>query len=232
MNQPTKTPPKISDRDGRKKKAAPSNYVDNEKLVQDLVLYRKAFLEAKEKGELRPKMPESIGKAIFDVANNFAKYFRFRNYSFRDEMISDAIENCVKYVHNFDVERAKANNPNAKPNAFAYISKICSFAYIRRISVEKKEMQGKAEMIRNSGILDMVSDVQSGDDSTYMNQFMKYLQEQVDNRSLGDDEEDSNGQPIAKKKKPVDPMHQLKSRNWKKRETSDAAQQSTENNMK
>lgn len=223
-------PPKLNNETtGTKKRASPTNYVDNEKLVQDLILYRKAFLEAKERGEPRPKMPESIGKAIFDVANNFAKYFRFRNYSFRDEMISDAIENCVKYVHNFDVDRVKANNPNAKPNAFAYISKICSFAYIRRISLEKKEMQGKAEIIRNSGVLDMMTaDVQDGDEQVYMSQFLKYLQEQVDNRSLGDDEEDSNGQLIVRKKKPVDPMHQLKSKDWKKRESNATIQPSTD----
>ena len=62
---------------------------------------------------------------------------------FRDDMISDGIENCVQYIHNFDP--AKSKNP------FAYFTQIIHYAFLRRIQKEKKQLDIKTKIIERSG---------------------------------------------------------------------------------
>jgi hypothetical protein len=62
---------------------------------------------------------------------------------FRDEMISDGIENCLQYIHNFDPE--KSSNP------FAYFTQVIYFAFLRRIAKEKKQLEIKTKILERSG---------------------------------------------------------------------------------
>jgi len=65
------------------------------------------------------------------------------NYMFRDDMISDGIENCVQYIHNFDPEKSK--------NPFAYFTQIIHYAFLRRIQKEKKQLEIKTKIIEKTG---------------------------------------------------------------------------------
>ena len=130
---------------------------------------------------ISPRVPEYIGLCIYLIANGLGGYWKFVNYSYRDEMVADGIEDCILRVQSFDP--AKSKNP------FAYFTQICYFAAVRRIKKEKKQRTVKAEMVKNSGIVDTLSNnVQSGDDGEYQNAYLNFLLENVDNNTLTEDD--------------------------------------------
>lgn len=144
------------------------HYVNNKEFLQDMIEYRKMCDAAKEKGEPRPRLTDAIGKKILLIAQRTAFKHNFINYSFRDEMIADAIENCVMYAHNF--------NPEKSSNPFSYFTTMVSFAFIRRIQKEKKEFLKKVKYVRMSGPDDGEFNTQSQDDSgSFENNYRNFL---------------------------------------------------------
>jgi hypothetical protein len=113
-----------------KPKKKPNHYVDNAKFLADIVEYKKKVAYAAENGLEKPRVSEYIGKCIWLITENLARKPRFMNYSFIDEMKSDAIENCFLYFDNF--------NPAISQNPFAYFTQIIYYAFHRRISKEEK----------------------------------------------------------------------------------------------
>jgi hypothetical protein len=107
-----------------------NHYVDNVKFPEDIVDYKKRCAEAKAKGREKPRVSEYCGKCIWLITENLARKPRFMNYSFIDEMKSDALENCFLYFDNF--------NPEISQNPFAYFTQIIYYAFHRRISKEEK----------------------------------------------------------------------------------------------
>ncbi len=107
-----------------------NHYVDNERFLAEIVEYKKQVVIAKEQGADKPRVSEYIGKCIYLIAENLSHKPRFMNYSFRDELVSDAIENCFLYFDNF--------NPDISKNPFAYFTQIIYYAFHRRISKEEK----------------------------------------------------------------------------------------------
>ena len=93
------------------KKKKPTNYIDNKKFYTEMVIYRRLCDEAKEKGEERPIVSRYVGECIMMIATRLATRPNFVGYSYKDEMISDGIENCLMYFRNFDP--AKSKNPFA-----------------------------------------------------------------------------------------------------------------------
>jgi hypothetical protein len=112
------------------KKKKKNHYVDNEKFLAEIKVYKKQCKDAAAEGREKPRISEYIGKCIYLIAENLSHKPRFINYSFRDELVSDAIENCFLYFDNFDAE--KYSNP------FAYFTQIIYYAFHRRISKEEK----------------------------------------------------------------------------------------------
>lgn len=121
------------------------NYIDNEEFTKHLIEHKNKVLEHKEKGLPKPRASDYIGDCFLKIANNLAKRPNFYQYTFRDEMISDAIENCIMYFENFDP--AKSNKP------FAYFTKICWYAFVRRIAKEKKQQYIKYKATESFGVL-------------------------------------------------------------------------------
>ena len=107
-----------------------NHYVDNERFLAEIVAYKKKCKVAVDQGKEKPKLSEYIGQCIYLIAENLAHKPRFMNYSYVDEMKSDAIENCLMYFDNFDSD--KYSNP------FAYFTQIIYYAFHRRINKEEK----------------------------------------------------------------------------------------------
>ena len=125
---------------GPKKK---QHYVDNKKFLEELVKYRKRVHTAKERGLKKPRITEYIGECFLKIATHLSYRPNFINYMYKDDMIGDGIENCVQYIDNFDP--AKSSNP------FAYFTQIVYYAYLRRISKEKRQMDIKDKLIEKKG---------------------------------------------------------------------------------
>jgi hypothetical protein len=114
-----------------------NNYVDNEKFAVEMAKHHEKVLEAKARGE-SPRVPVNnyIGYNFKKIAEKLSLRPNFRDYSYRDEMVSDAIETMINNAHHF--------NPNAetrggKPNPFSYFTLIAWRAFVHRINAEKKQ---------------------------------------------------------------------------------------------
>lgn len=122
------------------------HYINNSDFLQALVEYKAACDTAISLGKPEPKVPNYIGECFLKISEHLARKPNFISYSFKEEMISDGIENCVMYFRNFDPE--KSNNP------FAYFTQIVYYAFLRRIDREKKQLYLKYKATEQFGILD------------------------------------------------------------------------------
>ena len=125
-----------------KVKKKSEHYVNNKDFYQALVEYNKKIEEAKVQGLPKPRITNYLGDCFLRIANHLAYKPNFVNYMFKDDMICDGIENCVQYIHNFDIERT---------NPFAYFTQIVYYAFLRRIAKEKKQLEIKSKIIERCG---------------------------------------------------------------------------------
>jgi DNA-directed RNA polymerase specialized sigma subunit len=150
--------------------ATPAHYVDNKKFLQALIDYKNAVELAKKEGREKPQVTNYIGECFLKIATHLSYKTNFINYTFKDDMISDGIENCLSAADKFDPE--KSSNP------FAYYTQIVFFAFVRRIQKEKKQQQTKYKLIENMDIDSIIT--QEQDSGEFTNQFIDYLKRQVD----------------------------------------------------
>lgn len=154
----------------KKKDETSKHYIDNKQFLQALIEYKKEVNQAKKNNEERPQVPDYIGDCFIKIANHLAYKSNFINYSFREDMILDAIENCLIYMDNFD--------PKKSSNPFAYFTQITYYAFVRRIQKEKKYLQTKYRYIESLDIEGIIR--QAHDEGSYDNGFIKYLKQQAD----------------------------------------------------
>ena len=150
-----------------KTKAKGVHYVNNKKFHQAMIDWKEKCKDAEEAGDEPPQITDYIGSCFLKIANGLSYRPNFINYTYRQEMISDGIENCLQYIKNFDPEKSK--------NPFAYFTQIIYYAFIRRIQKEKKQMQIKSKLIANAGAENMMDQL-AGDDKVYQSQMLDFLQ--------------------------------------------------------
>ena len=136
------------------------HYVNNADFSQAVVDYVRSVNEAKEKKYNRiPKVPDYVAQCFLRIAEGLSHKVNFIGYTYREEMVMDAVENCLKAISNYDIEAATRTG---KPNAFAYFTQITWYAFLRRIAKEKKQQSIKIKYIANSGVEDFMID-ENGD---------------------------------------------------------------------
>ena len=152
------------------------HYVNNKELLAALIDYRAEVAVAKAKDLPKPRISNYLGSCFLKIATHLSYKPNFVNYMFRDDMISDGIENCVQYIHNFDP--AKSKNP------FAYFTQIIHYAFLRRIQKEKKQLEIKTKIIEKSGYDEvmMVDDNQLSSSSSEYNTIKDNIQYKSGNR--------------------------------------------------
>jgi hypothetical protein len=146
---------------------ASSHYVNNPDFLQALKDYKEKVNAAISEGKDRPQVTNYIGECILKIANHLSYKSNFINYSYREEMISDGIENCLRYVDNFDPE--KYSNP------FAYFTQIIYYAFLRRIAREKKQSIIKGKLIRDIPF-DSFELQGHDDDGHFTNSYIDFMQ--------------------------------------------------------
>jgi hypothetical protein len=118
-----------------------SNYINNKEFYALLVDYKEKCKHAEENDLPKPRIPESIGTCFYMIATRLANKANFIAYTYKDEMISDGLENCVVAVESFNPEKSK--------NPFAYFTQIIWYAFLRRIEKEKKQTYVKYKSLEN-----------------------------------------------------------------------------------
>jgi len=141
------------------KRKRSEHYVNNKEFLAALIRYREDREIAEIQGKPRPVIPRYIGECFLKIANHLSFKPNFVNYMFKEDMISDGIENCVQYIHNF--------NPEKSQNPFAYFTQIIHYAFLRRIQREKRQLEIKNKIIERSGYSEVFDDNNTLDGSNY-----------------------------------------------------------------
>lgn len=169
-----------------------THYVNNADFLQAIKDYRLKVRTALEAGEPKPQVSNYIGECILKIANHLSYKPNFINYTYREEMISDGIENCLMYIDNFD--------PDKSSNPFAYFTQIIYYAFIRRIQKEKKQTLIKGKIVMEMPF-EMFELQDQDEDGSYANSYIEFMQ----NHGVFDDIIDKEEKRKAKRqsKKPT-----------------------------
>ena len=148
-------------------KKTPIHYVNNKEFLAAIVERQEKIKEMEASGDEPPTITNYLGECILKIANHLSYRPNFINYTYREEMISDGIENCLQYIDKFNPE--KSNNP------FAYFTQIIYYAFIRRIQKEKKQQSIKEKLLKESNIESRIVLQQHDDDAKYQQQFAEMI---------------------------------------------------------
>lgn len=145
-----------------------AHYVNNPDFLAALIEHKAKIKHAQDNGLEPPILSNYIGECILKIATHLSYKPNFINYSYRDEMIADGIENCIQYVHNFD--------PTKSTNPFAYFTQIIYYAFLRRIQREKKQTYIKGKMLQEMPF--EAFELQEQDEgSEYHNAYVDFMQQ-------------------------------------------------------
>jgi hypothetical protein len=144
-----------------------THYVNNAEMLEAIKIYKAKLKEAKENETEHPRIPEYLGECILKIATRLSHKANFINYSYRDDMILDGIENCMICMNSFDPE--KSSNP------FSYFTQVIYFAFLRRIAKEKKQSYIKGKLIQDMPF-DSYDLQGHDDDSDFRNAYAAYIQ--------------------------------------------------------
>ena len=142
---------------GRRKRS--EHYVNNKEFLAALIRHRENIEIAEIQGKEKPRIPRYIGECFLKIATHLSFKPNFVNYMFKEDMISDGIENCVQYIHNF--------NPDKSQNPFAYFTQIIHYAFLRRIQKEKKQLEIKNKILEKTGYDQVFDDSNKIDGDNY-----------------------------------------------------------------
>ena len=159
------------------------HYVNNREFSEAVVEYCVTVLEAKSKGLPIPIVPNYIAECFLRISEGLSHKANFVSYTYREEMVMDAVENCLKAIENYDIEAATRSG---KPNAFAYFTQISWYAFLRRIQKEKKQQDIKLKFISEAGIEHFIDTNSSDDYDTSPSSTMESLRIRMDHVKSSD----------------------------------------------
>lgn len=165
-------------------KRANIHYVNNKEFSQAVVDYVKQLNEAKQTEQSLPIVPDYIASCFLKIAEGLSHKSNFIRYTYREEMVMDAVENCLKAIDNYNVETATRTG---NPNAFAYFTQISWYAFLRRIAKEKKQQDIKLKYMTSSGIEEYIKIDASDNSAAVMNQFVDTLKDRIERVKEKDD---------------------------------------------
>jgi len=160
-----------------RKRSKNVHYVNNQEFSAAVVDYVGTVKEAKDANKNIPVVTDYVATCFLRIAENLSHKSNFIRYTYREEMVMDAVENCLKAVENYDIN---ASTRTGKPNAFAYFTQIIWFAFLRRITKEKKQQEIKEKYLSQSGV-EVFLQAEQGDMSTQVvTHFVDTLKDRID----------------------------------------------------
>ena len=171
------------------------HYVNNAEFSQAVVDYCTKVKHAREEEKDLPKVTDYIAQCFLKISEGLSHKSNFVRYTYRQEMVMDAVENCLKAIENYDIDKATRTG---KPNAFAYFTQISWYAFLRRIEKEKKQQDIKMKYINQSGIENFLDNELGDEQSAAVAQaFVDQLRIRIDEVK----EKDSEWKEVVKKER-------------------------------
>jgi len=160
------------------------HYVNNADFSSAVVEYVKEVRKAKANNEQLPIVTNYIASCFLKIAEGLSHKSNFIRYTYREEMVMDAVENCLKAIENYNLETATRTG---KPNAFAYFTQITWYAFLRRIAKEKKQQDIKLKYLTSSALETFVEVEGDTLANTVAQQFVDFLKDRIDKVKATDD---------------------------------------------
>ena len=163
---------------------AKRNYVNNPEFLQAIIDYKQVCKDAEESGEPNPIIPNYIGECIYQIATRLATKPNFSGYTYKEEMISDGLENAIQALKNFD--------PQKSSNPFAYFTQIIWYAFLRRIDKEKKQVYIRHKVTEQSVVSGTAVEKEEGAagdpgyidlNNDYMNDFVSNYENKMNSKA-------------------------------------------------
>lgn len=171
------------------------HYVNNADFSKAVVDYVTLVNEAKKNGKAQPIVPDYIAQCFLRIAEGLSHKHNFIRYTYREEMVMDAVENCLKAIYNYNIETATRTG---KPNAFAYFTQITWYAFLRRISKEKKQQDIKMKFLSRAAIEDFIDGFDAADEGAQaITSYVDTLRERINKVK----EQDQKVKEFAKEEK-------------------------------
>lgn len=170
------------------------HYVNNKEFSHSVVEYVRTVNEAQSKGERLPVVTDYIATCFLKIAQGLSHKANFIRYTYREEMVMDAVENCLKAVENYNINAATRSG---NPNAFAYFTQIIWYAFLRRIAKEKRQQDIKEKYLSQSGIEAFLVTEQGEAATGVATHFIDVLKDRIDKVK----EADTSMKEFAKKEK-------------------------------
>lgn len=158
-------------------KRASIHYVNNADFSTAVVDYVTLVREAKAKEERLPVVPDYIAQCFLRIAEGLSHKSNFVRYTYREEMVMDAVENCLKAIENYNLEAATRSG---RPNAFAYFTQISWYAFLRRIAKEKKQQDIKVKYLSQSGLEEFITSTDDKGAQQVAQAFVDTLKDRID----------------------------------------------------
>ena len=176
------------------------HYVNNADFSHAVVEYVKVAESAKKSNKEVPKVTDYIATCFLKIAEGLSHKANFIRYTYREEMVMDAVENCLKAINNYNLEAATRTG---KPNAFAYFTQITWFAFLRRIAKEKKQQEIKLKYLTQSGIENFISENENADEASTQvaNSFVDSLRNRIEKVKTKDEKIKTITKQIKRRKK-------------------------------
>jgi len=154
------------------------HYVNNAQFSQAVVDYVSLANDASDNNDVKPIIPDYIARCFLKIAEGLSHKANFVRYTYREEMVMDAVENCLKAIENYDINKATRTKA---PNAFAYFTQISWYAFLRRIQKEKKQQDIKIKYLTESGLeLLMTEEFESNSAARQTQAFVDELRQRID----------------------------------------------------
>ena len=170
------------------------HYVNNAQFSTSVVDYVQTVRKAKKANKKIPIVPDYIAECFLKIAEGLSHKSNFVRYTYREEMVMDAVENCLKAIENYNIETTRTG----KPNAFAYFTQISWYAFLRRIEREKKQQDIKLRYINHSGIENFLdNELADGQSASVAQAFVDQLRIRIDEVK----EKDAEWKEIVKKER-------------------------------
>jgi|SRR5210317_1605240 hypothetical protein len=154
------------------------HYVNNAEFSQAVVEYVKSCRIAEKEGDNTPIVTDYIAQCFLKICEGLSHKANFVRYTYREEMMMDAVENCLKAIQNYNIDKATRTG---NPNAFAYFTQIAWYAFLRRIQKEKKQQEIKMKYLSESDLGDLIAAELDNDEAIRQTQsFVDELRERID----------------------------------------------------
>ena len=186
-----------------RERRAKEHYVNNKDFTQAVIEYTREVKKARAAGEPDPMVPDYIASCLLKMCEGLSHKSNFVRYTYREEMVMDGVENCLKALANYDGD-VKTRSGN--PNAFGYFTQISWFAFLRRIQKEKKQHDLKLRFIAESGLDEFMIDPDEDPEvAKIVRSFVDQLRSRIDDVKEKDEKFNTYKKAkISNKKKSMD----------------------------